>query len=165
MILFIYMCCNLFTHDTAGQSHLDRSHDLPRIQDGGLNRERVYSTEPFLEFLYLTFPVSSRPVCVNLEIFFFCSIQMTSRKPTRYGGTYRHSPEISYSLTGSTSSRKMANGVNIDDLPAEFSKYRTPLVSRYASPEMAYIFSEMKKFTTWRQLWTWLARAEKVFIN
>ena len=90
---------------------------------------------------------------------------MTSRKPTRYGGTYRHSPEISYSLTGSTSSRKMANGVNIDDLPAEFSKYRTPLVSRYASPEMAYIFSEMKKFTTWRQLWTWLARAEKVFID
>ena len=59
----------------------------------------------------------------------------------------------------------MANGVNIDDLPAEFSKYRTPLVSRYASPEMAYNFSEMKKFTTWRHLWTWLARAEKVLIN
>lgn len=57
----------------------------------------------------------------------------------------------------------MANGttVNIDDLPAEFSKYRTPLVSRYASVEMAYNFSEMKKFTTWRQLWTWLAKAEK----
>ncbi|XP_053392633.1 adenylosuccinate lyase-like [Mercenaria mercenaria] len=43
----------------------------------------------------------------------------------------------------------------------ELAKYRTPLVSRYASPEMAFNFSDMKKFTTWRKLWTWLAKAEK----
>ncbi|XP_078321020.1 adenylosuccinate lyase-like [Crassostrea virginica] len=44
---------------------------------------------------------------------------------------------------------------------AEFQNYRSPLVSRYASPEMAFNFSEMKKFTTWRRLWTYLAKSEK----
>ena len=41
-------------------------------------------------------------------------------------------------------------------------KYRSPLVSRYASAEMAYNFSEVKKFSTWRKLWFWLAGGEKV---
>lgn len=50
-------------------------------------------------------------------------------------------------------------------MAAEFMKYRSPLVSRYASPEMAYNFSEMKKFTTWRRLWTYLAKSEKVCIS
>jgi adenylosuccinate lyase len=49
-----------------------------------------------------------------------------------------------------------------DGIPVEISKYRTPLVSRYASAEMAYTFSEIKKFTTWRKLWLYLAKAEKV---
>ena len=44
----------------------------------------------------------------------------------------------------------------------EFNKYRSPLVSRYASKEMAYNFSDRKKFTTWRKLWIFLAKAEKV---
>lgn len=44
----------------------------------------------------------------------------------------------------------------------EFLKYRSPLVSRYASKEMAYNFSDRKKFTTWRKLWIYLAKAEKV---
>uniref|UniRef100_H2RQI7 Adenylosuccinate lyase n=1 Tax=Takifugu rubripes TaxID=31033 RepID=H2RQI7_TAKRU len=39
--------------------------------------------------------------------------------------------------------------------------YRSPLVSRYASKEMAYNFSDRKKFTTWRKLWIYLAKAEK----
>uniref|UniRef100_A0A667Y8D2 Adenylosuccinate lyase n=1 Tax=Myripristis murdjan TaxID=586833 RepID=A0A667Y8D2_9TELE len=43
----------------------------------------------------------------------------------------------------------------------EFVKYRSPLVSRYASKEMAYNFSDRKKFTTWRKLWIYLAKAEK----
>ena len=38
--------------------------------------------------------------------------------------------------------------------------YESPLSSRYASPEMLYIFSADKKFTTWRRLWVALARAE-----
>ncbi|XP_035695349.1 adenylosuccinate lyase-like [Branchiostoma floridae] len=43
----------------------------------------------------------------------------------------------------------------------ELCKYRSPLTSRYASEEMAYVFSDMKKFTTWRKLWLWLAKAQK----
>ncbi|XP_036446368.1 adenylosuccinate lyase [Colossoma macropomum] len=44
----------------------------------------------------------------------------------------------------------------------EFLKYRSPLVSRYASKEMAFNFSDKKKFTIWRTLWIFLAKAEKV---
>ncbi|CEP15655.1 hypothetical protein [Parasitella parasitica] len=40
-------------------------------------------------------------------------------------------------------------------------KYQSPLTSRYASKEMAYNFSEDKRYSTWRQLWTNLAIAEK----
>lgn len=40
-------------------------------------------------------------------------------------------------------------------------KYQTPLSSRYASDEMSYNFSDFKKFTTWRRLWLWLARAQR----
>ncbi|VDI17647.1 Hypothetical predicted protein [Mytilus galloprovincialis] len=47
------------------------------------------------------------------------------------------------------------------DTPHAFLKYRTPLVSRYASPEMSFNFSDMNKFSTWRKLWTWLAMGEK----
>ncbi len=38
--------------------------------------------------------------------------------------------------------------------------YESPFCTRYASREMQYIFSADKKFTTWRRLWTALARAE-----
>ncbi|CAC5414920.1 purB [Mytilus coruscus] len=50
---------------------------------------------------------------------------------------------------------------SLQNIPSEFKIYRTPLVSRYASPEMAFNFSDMKKFSTWRELWTWLAKGEK----
>lgn len=39
--------------------------------------------------------------------------------------------------------------------------YNTPLNSRYSSKEMSYLFSDDKKFTTWRRLWTALAEAEQ----
>jgi len=38
--------------------------------------------------------------------------------------------------------------------------YESPLSSRYASPEMLYLFSPDKKFSTWRRLWVALARGE-----
>ena len=40
------------------------------------------------------------------------------------------------------------------------NRYESPLSSRYASDEMQYIFSQDKKFSTWRRLWVALARAE-----
>jgi adenylosuccinate lyase len=40
-------------------------------------------------------------------------------------------------------------------------RYNSPLTTRYASEEMAYNFSDAKKFTTWRRLWIILAKAEK----
>ncbi|XP_062918691.1 adenylosuccinate lyase [Mobula hypostoma] len=45
---------------------------------------------------------------------------------------------------------------------ADLGRYRSPLVSRYSSPEMAFNFSEVKKFNTWRRLWLYLARGEKM---
>ena len=39
--------------------------------------------------------------------------------------------------------------------------YSTPLNSRYASKEMSHIFSDDKKFTTWRKLWIALAESER----
>jgi adenylosuccinate lyase len=39
--------------------------------------------------------------------------------------------------------------------------YESPLIKRYASKEMSFIFSEQNKFTTWRKLWVALAEAEK----
>ncbi|HBT18811.1 MAG TPA: adenylosuccinate lyase [Clostridiaceae bacterium] len=39
--------------------------------------------------------------------------------------------------------------------------YESPLTHRYASKEMSYIFSDLKKFRTWRALWIALAEGEK----
>ncbi|HSP48059.1 MAG TPA: lyase family protein, partial [Clostridiaceae bacterium] len=38
--------------------------------------------------------------------------------------------------------------------------YESPLNRRYASKEMSYIFSDLKKFKTWRALWIALAEVE-----
>ena len=40
-------------------------------------------------------------------------------------------------------------------------RYESPLSGRYASSEMAWNFSDDKKFQTWRRLWVELARAEQ----
>ena len=40
-------------------------------------------------------------------------------------------------------------------------RYTSPLSERYASQKMQAIFSQDKKFTTWRRLWVALAEAEK----
>ncbi|XP_054718902.1 adenylosuccinate lyase-like [Uloborus diversus] len=45
---------------------------------------------------------------------------------------------------------------------AMLSHFQSPLSSRYASEEMSRNFSDGKKFTTWRKLWVYLAKAEKM---
>src|SRR4051812_13808921 len=40
-------------------------------------------------------------------------------------------------------------------------RYDNPLTSRYASPEMAALFGEQRKFGLWRRLWVVLAEAER----
>ncbi|MDD3410933.1 MAG: adenylosuccinate lyase [Eubacteriales bacterium] len=44
---------------------------------------------------------------------------------------------------------------------SEHSGYVSPFSTRYASPEMQFIFSDDNKFRTWRRLWIALAKAEK----
>lgn len=43
---------------------------------------------------------------------------------------------------------------------SDTSRYISPFSERYASAEMQYIFSQDKKFTTWRKLWIALAETE-----
>ncbi|MBP3872946.1 MAG: adenylosuccinate lyase [Lachnospiraceae bacterium] len=42
-----------------------------------------------------------------------------------------------------------------------YDGYTSPLSQRYASKEMQYLFSQNKKFRTWRRLWVALAETEK----
>ena len=39
--------------------------------------------------------------------------------------------------------------------------YQNPLITRYASPAMSYLWSPDKKFQTWRLLWLWLAESQQ----
>ncbi len=43
---------------------------------------------------------------------------------------------------------------------SKYDTYESPFCTRYASEEMQYVFSAQKKFSTFRRLWTALARAE-----
>ncbi len=46
------------------------------------------------------------------------------------------------------------------DAPTPHEHYVNPLVDRYASQEMSWLFSPQYKFQTWRRLWVALAEAE-----
>jgi adenylosuccinate lyase len=48
-----------------------------------------------------------------------------------------------------------------DDVLSDQRVYEHPLVQRYATKEMSFIWSPAMKFTTWRKLWTALATAEQ----
>lgn len=44
---------------------------------------------------------------------------------------------------------------------AKHDRYENPLLSRYASETMARLWSDQRKFSTWRRLWVALAEAEQ----
>jgi adenylosuccinate lyase len=45
-------------------------------------------------------------------------------------------------------------------MPSSDSVYQNPLASRYASPQMLAVFSDERRYRTWRSLWIALAEAE-----
>ncbi len=53
---------------------------------------------------------------------------------------------------------------NYEGVPMEYLTYKSPLSQRYhyAVEGMSYNFSDYKKFHTWRKLWLFLAKAQKV---
>lgn len=44
---------------------------------------------------------------------------------------------------------------------SRYTTYNNPLIDRYCSKDMSYIFSPQFKFSTWRKLWVALAEGEK----
>ncbi len=46
-------------------------------------------------------------------------------------------------------------------MTARQDSYENPLVARYASPAMAALWGDQRKFSTWRRLWVALAEAEQ----
>lgn len=73
------------------------------------------------------------------------------------------SDQQSHKSTRPASVSNASNGKDPSTISLEDrAKYRSPLVSRYASAEMSYNFSDVKKFSTWRRLWFWLAKCQKV---
>jgi len=40
-------------------------------------------------------------------------------------------------------------------------RYENPLISRYASPEMSALWSDQRKFSTWRRIWLYLAETQQ----
>jgi len=97
----------------------------------------------------------------NLNIADFTNVlQTSSTEQQQQQSTKTNRPSVILSGPSMKDQSSSSFTVSIDDR----SKYRSPLVSRYASVEMSYNFSEVKKFSTWRRLWFWLASCQKVFL-
>ena len=48
----------------------------------------------------------------------------------------------------------------VETTSTPYHEYSNPLVERYASRDMSWLFSPQYKFQTWRRLWVALAEAE-----
>ena len=81
------------------------------------------------------------------------------------GGYSGRTPRKGSRLKDSPSSPRTSVGPVIPfNVPTEYLTYRSPLSQRYqyAVETMSFNFSDYKKYYTWRQLWTFLAKAQKV---
>ena len=86
-----------------------------------------------------------------------------SQRQSRTEAQDQHAMKVNRpsSISNGTTTKEQAMFLPTPSLD-DRSKYRSPLVSRYASAEMSYNFSDVKKFSTWRRLWFWLAKCQKV---
>lgn len=104
---------------------------------------------------------------------FFCTKASEAAKTRRFGwivglpliclGCPQRSGFSSSSAVPTFGQGFKANQVDnmADGAVDERKMYEHPLVRRYATKEMSYIFSPEKKFSTWRLLWIALAKAER----
>ncbi|CAK4030239.1 Adenylosuccinate lyase [Lecanosticta acicola] len=60
-----------------------------------------------------------------------------------------------------TSINEPLSGMPTSMMTGDHDTYQNPLNSRYCSREMKYIFSPRNRFSTWRQLWIYLAKSQK----
>lgn len=89
----------------------------------------------------------------------------TNHQNTQTEKPHRHTSKPHASSEPSSAER--SNGSVLDNVDTEFLVFGTPLVNRYkyAAPDMAFNYSEYKKFSTWRKLWWYLAKSQKVCVN
>ena len=96
-------------------------------------------------------------------VFFAGELKAQAKKPRTY------TPEGIASYLYTSNSKMTSNADKFLAAAAEFPEdalldnrvYEHPLVQRYATKEMSFVWSPAMKFTTWRKLWTALATAEQ----
>jgi len=66
-------------------------------------------------------------------------------------------------LTGANAATIMQNPFTMRNTSLEktMERYTTPLGNRWKSPEMSELFSDYRRYTTWRRLWIALAECQK----
>lgn len=63
-------------------------------------------------------------------------------------------------VAGASTTSEIMDSINL--APQQNSDiYVSPLTDRYASQEMKQLFSLRTRYSTWRQLWFWLAESQK----
>ncbi|KAL3877746.1 hypothetical protein ACJMK2_035408 [Sinanodonta woodiana] len=86
---------------------------------------------------------------------------MSQRRP-RYPDSQRSRRPEQNLYTMKRMAETVSESPRAETPTSDYLKYKTPLTSRYASVAMSNNFGDMKKFSTWRRLWVWLAKAEKM---
>jgi adenylosuccinate lyase len=105
------------------------------------------SSTIFLEVISLT---------LLLSIVYTIAQQSCGEKET-CTGTPNYNPKMS----NAEKFTAMVEGEFPSDALPEQQVYEHPLVKRYATKEMSFVWSPAMKFTTWRKLWIALATAEQ----
>jgi hypothetical protein len=81
-------------------------------------------------------------------------------------GSGSTSSNLNSNLSGASGTSGMSgtnamSGLSAPPAGTPRCQFEHPLTGRYASQEMSYIWSPLKKFSTWRRLWLALAEAQR----